>query len=135
MVRIDSPEMVDLLERGASCSPLPTATVESPSVQGQLGNVSVINFLTNVPAGHGGAIVVDAQSVQLYIVAEIVLRNLYVAHNTAEVGGEPLKLLGESLTDCSTQADSLSIFLIFTGTEAVAVHVSQPFTACSSVRD
>ena len=91
VVQVDSPEMVDLIERSVSYSPLPAVGVELPSVQEQLGNVSIIDFLANVPAGHGGAIVIDAQSVQLYIVAEIVLRNLYVAHNTAEVGGELLR--------------------------------------------
>ena len=68
--------------------PVPGVGVRMPDVTEQLGNVSLLDFLSTVPAGHGGAICVAAHVLELFNVAEIVFRNLYVAKNEAKVGGK-----------------------------------------------
>ena len=92
-LRLETPAMRDLVERGEQYEPLPSAEVRMPNTTEQYGDLTPYTFITDVDEGHGGGIAAVLTAVRHHTIAEIIFQHLEVTGNEASVGGTSTRCL------------------------------------------
>ena len=84
----NSPEITRLVQEGNDYLPEPTEDSEIPDVSKELGEFSLLRFLTETEAGDGGGLHLGLLDIALFEIVEITFQDIYMTENEAVVGGE-----------------------------------------------
>ena len=85
--------MAEFVEKSFNYTPLPEANLTPTSLKEELGtDLNIVQFLTSAPEGHGGGIAFSFMNLRPYAITEVIVKNITVEENTADVGGEAIGL-------------------------------------------
>ena len=89
---MEDPEMQEIVEGEEKFEPWAPANVDVPDIEQQLRDFTLLDFLSDIPEGHGGAICMTVVNIRLFTIAEIIYEDVTIAGNSALVGGTPSAL-------------------------------------------